>query len=193
MKAPIMLALTALALAGCQQEQAVQEPVTQTTQPQAVASLHDVMLTMVDPNADAIWDAVSSTVTKTGITEKRPQTEAEWESLRQRALLLAEAGNLLAIAHRPVVAEGKTTSDTDVAGVLNPQQIEQTIHHHFADFSNKAHIFQQAAIKTLNAIEKKDADTLVLVGGELEHACEGCHSQFWYPHAAKPHVTSTSQ
>lgn len=36
-------------------------------------------------------------------------------------------------------------------------------------------------LKTLAAIDAKDADRLFQLGGEIDAACEACHVVFWYP------------
>jgi len=158
---------------------------TSSELPQPVASVHDLMLTIVDPTADSLWDSVGTIVTKAGIEERRPKNDAEWEVLRQKAILLTESANLLALKGRRVVNPGQITSDTGIEGVLGPEGIQKGVDAHFDQFRDKALVFQLASIKTLRAIEKKDPEEFVNVGGQLERACEGCHVAFWYPPSAK--------
>src|SRR5262245_42305748 len=58
------------------------------------------MQAVVDPNADAIWDAVKSIDTSKGSQEIRPKTEEEWTAVRNAAVTVAEAGNLLMLVPR---------------------------------------------------------------------------------------------
>ena len=60
-----------------------------------VGTVKDVMKGIVDPNAMAVWDAVSAESTPTGVVEKAPKTDAEWAVVEHNALTLAEAANLL--------------------------------------------------------------------------------------------------
>ncbi|HET8707153.1 MAG TPA: hypothetical protein VFM46_12695 [Pseudomonadales bacterium] len=152
----------------------------------ATASLHALMTAIVDPTADEIWDAVGTVATKEGVEERRPKDDAEWAALRNKGLLLVEAGNLLRVKGRHVVSPGENTSDSDTPGVLGAVGIENAINRNYVDFTRKVNGFQTAAIKVLNAIERKDAEELINAGGELEHACEQCHATFWYPNAPKP-------
>ncbi len=158
--------------------------------PVPIASIYDVMSNIVDPNADEIWDSVGTEVTSHGEVNRHPKTDAEWLGLRRKAITLTEAANLLAQAGRHVVNPGQVTADAHIPGVLGPQGIEQAINQDFPAFQAKAAIFQQAAAKTLHAIDQHDADQLVTVGGQLERACEGCHVAYWYPKGAKPDHTS---
>jgi cytochrome c2 len=50
----------------------------------------------------------------------------------------------------------------------------------------RARALHEAATKALSAIEAQDADRLFEIGEEIEHACEGCHSAFWYPNEVLP-------
>ena len=40
------------------------------------------------------------------------------------------------------------------------------------------------------AADAKDARKLFEVGETIEHACEGCHSAYWYPNEKIPTVPS---
>ena len=66
------------------------------------ASIQVLMLSIVDPTGDSLWDSVSVSITGAGSKETRPRTDAEWLAVRDKALLLAEAGNLLKIPGRRV-------------------------------------------------------------------------------------------
>jgi hypothetical protein len=65
-----------------------------------IATLQDIMQSIIDPNVDFVWNAVSSVSTAEGTQEHRPETDEEWQQIRQHTLALAEAGNLLLIENR---------------------------------------------------------------------------------------------
>ena len=65
-----------------------------------VADTKLLMQAMIDPTADEIWDAVRTIVTEKGSEEIRPHTNAEWDAVRNHAVTLAEAGNLLMMVPR---------------------------------------------------------------------------------------------
>jgi len=149
-----------------------------------VATLQELMSSIVDPNVDPIWNSVSTISTKEGTIEKKPQTDEEWLALRKHALTLIEVSNLLVIEGRPVAASGANTSSHVTE--LSPKDIQKAIHANRDGFVKNAHALQDAAKLTLAAIDAKDADELVKAGGKVEHACEQCHSQFWYPNDKRP-------
>ena len=66
------------------------------------ASIQELMQYEVDPSADAIWDAAGTTLTRQGLVEKQPRSDEDWKALRQHAIVLLEATNLLAIRGRRV-------------------------------------------------------------------------------------------
>src|SRR3954469_14134691 len=63
-----------------------------------IADTRLLMQSVVDPNADVIWDAVKTIITAAGTEEIRPRTEAQWTAIRNSAVALAESGNLLMIS-----------------------------------------------------------------------------------------------
>ncbi|MBI4986072.1 MAG: hypothetical protein HZC24_12230, partial [Rhodocyclales bacterium] len=83
------------------------------------------MVAVVDPAADQIWNSVSTEITKAGVNEKQPRTDAEWLAVRHQAVTLIEAANLLLIDGRQLVALGKTLDNK--AGYLNPEDIRKSI------------------------------------------------------------------
>ncbi len=173
--------LLALAGVACQS----QSP-AQTTLPHAVpvATLQELMHSVIDPNVDPLWNAVTTTVTQAGVEEKAPSTDAEWASLRQHALLLIEAGNLLLIPNRTVAVAGASTSIHPVEE--DPKAIEALIKAHPEDFGQKALALQTAVKLALVAIDEKNPDGLLKAGEGIEHACEACHAAYWYPNDKRP-------
>lgn len=153
-----------------------------------VATLQELMLSVIDPNVDPIWNAVSTVSTKDGVIEKTPKTDEEWTVLRNHALTLIEVANLLVIDGRPVALPSASTSIHTVE--LNPADIQKLIHEKRGDFIKNAYALQDAANLALQAIDAKNSDELLRVGGLIERACEQCHSQFWYPSDKVPMANS---
>src|SRR5918993_2660846 len=67
---------------------------------QTTANMKDLMLNVIDPAADTLWEAVGTVITAEGTFEKAPATDDEWSGVRAGAIQLAEAGNLLLIPAR---------------------------------------------------------------------------------------------
>src|SRR4051812_3542906 len=55
-----------------------------------VVSVKELMRDMIAPASDYVFDAVSTVVSKTGVIEKVPKTDEDWEKIRFGAVTLAE-------------------------------------------------------------------------------------------------------
>ena len=67
---------------------------------QPTANMKDLMLNVIDPAADTLWESVGTIMTTEGTFEKAPATDDEWAGVRAGAIQLAEAGNLLMLPSR---------------------------------------------------------------------------------------------
>src|SRR4029079_4700981 len=92
---------------------------------QPTATVKDIMDSVVDPNADAIWDSVEIVATLQGIEEKAPRTDEEWKDLRRHAISLLEASNLLLVPGRQVAKPGEKAEDERVD--LKPEEIADRV------------------------------------------------------------------
>jgi hypothetical protein len=146
------------------------------------ATMKDIMDSFVDPSADYIWDAVSTTMTASGSVEKYPRTDEEWNELRRRAIQIMEGANLLLMPGRRVANPG-SVSDPQIE--LPPDRIEALINEDRANFTRLAHDLYDTMVPVLQAIEAKDRHKLLDVGEGIERACENCHIKYWYPPAPK--------
>jgi len=152
------------------------------------ASIQEIMSSIIDTNADDVWNSVATVISKAGIEEKSPKTDEEWAAVRRHAVTLAEASNLLVIEGRKVAADGVTTSS--VPAELSAAEIQKTIDAHPQDFVARAQAFHLAVQKAIVAIDGKNTEALVDAGGGIDKACEACHIQFWYPIKKKPEASS---
>ena len=125
-------------------------------------------------------------MTSAGTEEKQPRIDAEWLAVRRDAIALMEAGNLLMMPGRAITHDGKATEDAHVDGLYTPQQTRRAIDANPSRFHASALLLQAAAADALAAVDAKDAPRLMLTGKKLDHACEGCHSVYWYPNAKQP-------
>jgi hypothetical protein len=144
-----------------------------------VATIQDIMNTMVDPAADYIWESVGTEVSAAGVVEKAPRNPEEWKLERQNGMILVEAANLLMMPGRKVASSGAKSENPGIE--LEPHEIEALIAKDRPKFIQLAKDFQKAAIEQLKAIENKDVPGMMQTGGEIEPACEACHKVYWYP------------
>ena len=118
---------------------------------ETTANMKDLMLNVLDPAADGLWEAVGTIITMEGRFEKAPQTDDEWAGVRANAIQLAESGNLLMLPSR---SGGSAEWITEAKALI--------------DASNRAR----------KAIEAKDKDALFTIGGDIYDVCTNCHKQF---------------
>ena len=148
------------------------------------ATIQDIMQSIIDPNIDAVWNSVATISTTAGTVEKSPHSEEEWKEVRQHALVVVEASNLLIMEGREVAEPGQSTSSHAVE--LNPAEIQKGIEQHREAFVKHALALHDAALAALSAIKAKNTGQLVEAGGKIDRACESCHAQFWYPNDKIP-------
>src|SRR4051812_20416929 len=115
-RAAVAVALVAASLvAACSTPAAEKAPAPEKSPAAAppyrpIASIREVMNSVVDPNIDPVWNSVASVLehgVKNGkMTDKAPGSDEDWAEVRQHALVVAEAANLLLMPNRPVAPPG---------------------------------------------------------------------------------------
>ena len=134
---------------------------------------------MIDPSADAVWDAVVTEVTAKGIVTTEPETNEDWMVLRRHAVTLIEATDLLLMEGRRVAAEG---SRSELPGVdLEPEEIEALLEADRDSWTAFVAVLHEGGVGVLNAIDSQDVDALLVASDILDAACEVCHVRYWYP------------
>ena len=107
---------------------------------QPVGSISQLMISVFYPTSDALFY----------IERTPPKTDVEWNAIRNQALTLAEAGNLLMMPNR--VREG--------------------------DWNKDAKMIVDVGTKAFKAAMAKDMDGIVALNQELNDACVVCHVQY---------------
>jgi hypothetical protein len=143
------------------------------------STIKDLMDSLVDPSADALWDSVATVVSAAGTEERQPRTPEEWANVRRRAISLVEATNLLIMEGRHVAKPGEKAENEEVE--LGPEEIEKLINGDRATWVMNAHALNDAAMVALKAIDAKNAAGLLDAGEGIDTACENCHLKYWYP------------
>ncbi len=141
-----LLPLVVLGASACTAPAPPPPPPFQTT-----VNMKDLMLNVLDPAADGIWDSVGTIMTVEGTFEKFPATDDEWAGVRSYAIQLAESGNLLML---PARSNG------------SPEWIKE------------AQALIEASGRALKASDAKDKDALFTIGGDIYDVCTNCHRQF---------------
>ena len=116
-----------------------------------IADVKQLMQGAIDPTADAIWDAVGWIDTAAGTEERRPRTQAQWDAVRNSAITLTEAGNLLMMS--PRAKDG-------------------------GEWMKRSQELIDTGFAAWKAADAKNADALFTVGGDVYDACSHCHQQY---------------
>src|SRR4051812_3570061 len=116
-----------------------------------VADVKEVMTSIVDPAAVHVWGASGWITTKEGTIERGPTSNTEWTQIRNQAVTLTEAGNLLMMA--PRAKDG-------------------------GQWMSLARALVDKGEECVKAAEQKNKQRMFDVGGDLYQTCLNCHQQY---------------
>src|SRR5512145_1667200 len=97
--------LVAVIAAGCRRAGEAAAPEATLPPFANELTIKDLMLNVVDTNADIVWLSVTTVASDKGLVETRPTTDEEWTRVKGAAITLAEAANLLMIPGRKVAPD----------------------------------------------------------------------------------------
>ena len=117
-----------------------------------VAGVKLLMVSVVEPQADILWDAVGWIISYEGTEEIRPENDEEWAAVRNAAVTIAESGNLL-------MMEGRATDDGDWMGWSRD--------------------LVDAAEEAMMAADARDEEAIFELGEKVYWVCTGCHETYW--------------
>jgi hypothetical protein len=116
-----------------------------------VATIPQLMESIIAHSAEVYWDAVSIIVDEDGIHENYPQTDEQWEEVWSAAMSIAESGNLLMMAPRAV--------DNDAWMQMSAALVE-------------------VGVEAAAAAEAKDPDRVLDLGEQVYNVCLACHVRY---------------
>ena len=143
------------------------------------ATVKEIMDSVVDPNADVLWDSVSTTISREGTVENKPRTDEDWARIRRSAVTLVEATNLLVIEGRKIAPDGHKSEYPGIE--LEPEQMQKLMDGDRESWTRYAHVLHDKAMVALKAIDAKSVQGLMDAGEGIDEACENCHKHYWYP------------
>lgn len=150
------------------------EPAFRTT-----GTIKEIMDSVIDPNADVLWESVSTTINREGTTEKMPRTDEDWLMVRRAAVTIVEATNLLVMDGRTIAPPGHKSEYPGIE--LEPEEMQKLVDADRASWVRYAHGLHDKAMVALKAIDAKSVQGLMDAGEGLDEACENCHKHYWYP------------
>ncbi len=126
-----------------------------------IVSVKELMNEVLEPAADAYWNAVGSTTDGKGTTEFAPKTDSAWILLRNHGTMIAEAGNLL-MMERPA--------------------------KNAADWMGFSRTLITAGTRARDAAIAHDKTRVFDVGAEVYDACVNCHTKYMVPKYEAPGI-----
>jgi hypothetical protein len=186
----IFIVCAAVAAMSCQRNQpapaapAADQPPYTTT-----ATVKDIMLHIIDPAGDMVWDSVATVIDKGGIHETMPKSDEEWFKVRSGLIMMIEGSNLLMMPGRKVARPGEKSETPGVE--LEPSEMDELIAKDRQAWYDRAKALHDIAQRVLEVVDKRDAQKLFDVGEDIDKACENCHRQYWYPNEQIPELPSS--
>ena len=144
-------------------------------------SVKELMENIIDPQSDFIFDAVAVDIGPHGVVETKPTSDDDWLKVQRATVLLAESTNLLKMP-RPIAP---TDAKNDLRGPgqpeLSPEQIQAKIDEDRHLWDSHVDQLRDELLKVLEIVKARDSDKLFEAGSNIDHACEACHLEYWYP------------
>ena len=118
---------------------------------EVVADVQELMLSVLEPAAEAYWDAVGWIIDETGEHEIAPANPEEWEAVRNAAFVIAESGNLL---------------------MMDSRVLDQT------SWIAMSKAMVQVGRIAIEAAETRDKNAVFDAGAEVYYVCTACHATY---------------
>ena len=177
--AAVIVLGTMCLLVGCSKPAPEQPPPPAAPPYHPVASIREVMNSVIDPNVDVVWNAVKTVIDHGKPTEHAPANDEEWAAVRHSAMTVSEGANLLMMPGRAVAPPGAGSLAPGIE--LAPDQVRALIDKSPSGWNQFARALQDSLQPALAAIDKKDPQALFEAGDKIDEVCESCHQVFWYP------------
>lgn len=144
--------------------------------------VHLAMKDRIDAKGDAVWDIANRAIDDQGGIDAATMNDESWARLAEAAEGLAAEAEILAAAKRYVVAPGGARLlDEGKPGGVSKERVRALIANDPAGFAAMAQSLADHARQMAAAARTKDAQRAGQHVIELDHVCEGCHLEFWYP------------
>ena len=135
-----------VALLGC-----AHQPETEPPPFKPVTSVLELMESVIAHAAEVYWESVSVTVDESGVQERAPQTDEEWEGVWAAGLAIAESGNLL---------------------MMTPRALDDGA---WMQFSVS---LVDAGVEAAAAAQAHDVERVFAAGEQVYNVCTACHARY---------------
>ena len=146
-----------------------------------IVSVKELMRDLIDPLADYIFDAISTSITRAGTVDRFPKTDADWDRFRIGGTAMAETSYLLKV-RRPFTPKGDLNNSFGPDAVeLSPDEIMAKVQKDPVEWNSRIETLRNVGLEVIEISKKKDVSQLWNVAEDLDVACESCHRSYWYP------------
>jgi len=178
-RARTLVLAAALALAACSQEGGTSN---EADREEGTIDVHLAMKEGVDIKGEALWEIANQAIDDQGGIDAAAMSDESWTRLAEAADALADEAETIAAAKRYVLAPGGATLlDEGKPGGVTKEQVRAHIAKDPAGFAAMAQSLADHARETATAARAKDAKKAGQQVIDLDHVCEGCHLEYWYP------------
>ena len=146
-----------------------------------IVSVKELMDLMIDPASDYVFDAIGTIITTEKTTEIQPRTEDDWRRLQIGAVTMAEGAYLLKVPRRFAPVGDENNSSGPDAEELSPAQITAKLEKDPVLWNAKIEALRNVGLEVMDIAKRRDVNQLWEACDNLDHACEGCHLEYWYP------------
>lgn len=140
-----LIGAATVALAGCAGSRSSSPPF------KPVTTTLVLMESVIVHAAEVYWDSVQVTVDESGVHERQPETDEDWEFVWAAALTIAESGNLL---------------------MMPPRAMDDGA---WMQFSRS---LIDAGVEAAAAAEAHDVERVFAAGEQVYNVCVGCHMRY---------------
>jgi hypothetical protein len=186
----VFVIVGSMLVASCQTRQEPAAPAPAQPPFTTSTTVKDIMLHIIDPAGDMVWDSVSTVIDKGGIHETIPVSDEDWNKVRNGVITLIEASNLLMIPGRPMARPGEKSVAPGVE--LEPAEMEELVRKDIPGWQMRAKALHDISLEVLKVVDAKDAQKLFDIGEDIDKACENCHRQYWYPNEVIPDLPASA-
>jgi hypothetical protein len=145
-------------------------------------TIHEFMLTRIDPDADAIWAIGNAAIAEDASIDPAKMTDADWTKLGAAADRMAGHARLLENLDPVLVAlPNAKIADEGTEGAPTRGQIQAHLEKDTDVFRSLADSLTTHATDLSAAAAKKDFANAGRLINEMDGVCESCHLEFWYP------------
>jgi hypothetical protein len=146
------------------------------------ANLQLTMLTKVNPNALALWDATNKAQDDNGNLDPKKLNADAWSRIVDMGKAIEEGGKALASSNGVIAAApGAKLQDESNPGASKAADVQRYLNAKPAEFRKHALELQKTGAGIVEAATKHDGKKLAGLSDSLDEVCESCHTIFWYP------------